>query len=57
MLTKAELEEKLRNVEQGLEQTKNVFQQLSGQKSLLEGLLNELKQKENSGKPPEGSDI
>jgi len=57
MLTKKELEEKLKNVEQGLEQTKNVFQQLSGQKSLLEGLLNELKQKETPGQPPEGSDV
>ena len=58
MLTRKELEEKLKNVNDGIEQTKNVFQQLSGQKSLLEGIIHELIEKEKiAGKPPERSDV
>ena len=58
MLTKKELEEKLKNVNDGIEQTKNVFQQLSGQKSLLEGIIHELIEKEKiSGELPEGNNL
>ena len=58
MLTRKELEEKLKNVNDGIEQTKNVFQQLSGQKSLLEGIIHELIEKEKiSGKLPEGNNL
>ena len=59
MITKDRLKKQLAEVEQGIEQTKNLFQQLSGQKALIEGLLNEIEEKEEkeTGKLPEGSDV
>ena len=45
MISKQVLKERLENVEKGIEQTKNLFQQLAGQKALLEGLLQELEEK------------
>ena len=59
MLTKKDIEEKLKNVIDGIEQTKTVFQQLTGQKALLEGILHEYGQKEEKipRESPEGSGV
>ena len=57
MISKIALIERLKTVEQGIEQTKNLFQQLAGQKALLEGLLHEIEEKEKTGKLPEGSNV
>ena len=41
MINNIMIQKKLEDVNKGIEQAKNLFQQLVGQKLLLEGMLNE----------------